>query len=404
MLDVHHYSSKLQRLVFLALATLAVAGCSGSSIDNMIQPAAAKPPSMTQPVALKTKKAIKQKSQKFARNKQAVQPKSQWCTYLSEDAAANATILRAPTISGDINDDGRKSATLGFDVMNIARAQLIESNAQAKCRRYLANSALNRMVITAPNNLTRSGYAAKARVISNRSPKLRAIKSLVRRELGIGNLDRSQATSLLLAADQVLADGAKASSEAAKRQGLVAFDMKNVAALAAQLLKAEKEMADINSDIRSADAVSVNLEGGWREGFVQNGVRVQKNAMFGGVKVSLKLGAFNPLRYSHEAAANRARIGAHRSEPGSVFWKINELVLAHQRGRAGLVSAHRQLVGARANAVRLKQNLPAGDPAFLAQRYKTEIAIIKLSAEIAASKASLDQLDSNLSKLRQLRM
>ena len=421
MSDVHHYFSKLKRAVIGVAGGLLLSACSGidsnmlalspnasPAKEPLVMPVAGKPSAIskfltTGQTGVKNKTSHTSAVRKVE-IRPAATPKSQWCRYLDNDAAARATMLRAPTVSGDINDDGRKSASMSYDVMDIRRAQLIESTAEAKCRRYLANSALNQIVVVAPNDLTRAGFAAKARIVSNRTSKLRAIKTLVRRELKTGNLDRSQATTLTLAVDKVLADGSKASSEAAKRQGNVAYDIKNVRHLAAQLFKAERDLADINSNIRSAEAVSVNLEGGWREGFVQNGIRVQNSSMFGGVKVSVKLGAFNPARKTYETIANRARIKALGSEPGSIFWKIDQLIAAHQRGRNGLISSRNQLIGARANAGRLKANLPAGDPTYLARRYKTEIQIIKLDSEIAGVKASIRQLDANLRKLRQLKV
>ncbi len=418
MLDVRHYFSRLRRAFVLVGLGLLLGACSSTGSNTIAltdpsldavsvpkpRPVAAQPTAMSkfvsQAVTASETKVVKVSAARAVGR----QPRSQWCRYLDNDAAARATILRAPTVSGDINDDGRKSATIAYDVMDVARARLIESTAEAKCRRYQANAALNRIVTVLPTNLTRAGFTEKAKVITARSGNLRAIKTLVQRELKTGNIDRSQATSLTLAADTVLSEGAIASSESAKRQGALAFDIKNVGNLSAQLFKAERDLADINSDIRSADAVSVNLEGGWREGFVQNGVRVQKNSMFGGVKVSVKLGAFNPARKQYEAEAARARALSLRTEPGGIFWKINELISAHQRGRAGLVSSRNQLVGSRANALRLKTSLPLGDPVYLARRYKTEIEIIRLDAEIAAVKASIRQLDQNLQKLRQLKV
>ncbi len=424
MLDVHHYFSKMKRNLAVASIGLLLGACSSVGSDmvalngpssvghsaqasQIAQPAAAKPSAMAkfvkQAVTVPQGNALNASVVQQVTPNMRRQRKSQWCKYLDNDAAARATILRAPTVSGDINDDGRKSATVSYDVMDIARARLIENTAEAKCRRYQANAALNRIVTIAPTNLTRAGFAEKAKVISSRAGNLKAIKTLVQRELKTGNIDRSQATSLSLAVDNVLSDGAIAASESAKRQGSLAFDIKNVGNLAAQLFKAERDLADINSNIRSADAVSVNLEGGWREGVVQSGVRIQQNSMFGGVKVSVKLGAFNPARKQYERQAARARANALRTEPGSIFWKIGELISAHQSSRAGLVSSRNQLIGSRQNAQRLKVTLPVGDPTYIARRYKTEIEIIRLDSEIAAVKASIRQLDRNLSKLQLLR-
>jgi len=331
------------------------------------------------------------------------QERSSWCTYLTESAAADATILRAPTISASVNRHGNKGVAVNYDLLSIAKAELLDAAAQAKCRRYLANSALNRMAVAAPNVLSRQGYVAKSKVIKSRGGKLRAIKTLVRRELVTGNLDRAQATKLLLAADGLIAEGATASSQAAKRQGLVAFDLDNLTQLSGQLLKAERELADINSNIRSADALSVSLGGGWREAGRDSGALVPKSDFYGGVNVSVKLGALNPARFAHERAATEARLRAYRDEPGGVFWKLNALEKAQLNGRAGIAKTLSTLVASQATTRRQQGNLPNNDPAFIVLRYATEVELIRLEAEISGTRATLRQIDRNLGKLRQLR-
>jgi hypothetical protein len=410
---VHHCFSRLKQFAIIAIA-VSLSACSGLNndlghwtglapsslpVNAMVpRPAAAKPSRNSVPVAQKIQKPQRQV---FKFEKQKTE-KSAWCTFVAEDAAADATVLRAPTISGTINDEGRKSVGLGYDLLNIGRAKLIEDAAEAKCRRYLANTALNRMAVVAPNVLSRQGYRAKAKVIARRKRNLLAIKVLVNRELITGNLDRSQSTKLLLAADGVLSDGARASSEAAKRNGLAAYDLQNLSKLSVELLKAERDLADINSNIRSADAVSVNLNTGWRDGLKENGLEVQKQSFYGGLKVSVKLGALNPRRFAHERAATRAKLRSLRTEPGSVFWKLQELKNAQIQGRRGLIVAKQTLQGSLAAARRQQHNLPTNDPAYLVLRYGTEVEIIRLEAEAAGVKATLAQINRNLAKLRKL--
>ena len=425
MLADHHYFSNMKRVMLSAACAVLLSACSsiGGDIAGLELPgiSSASQPSPPKQVVVKSASgpasAMTKLVSRVASNKIEVQTNnlkvkprsakvrtssSPWCEYLKEDAAAETTILKAPTVSGQINDSGRKTASVSYDLVNIARAHLIEEGARVKCQRYKANSALNRVVIVAPNNLTRSGFAAKANSIVRNRSRLNAIKSRVRRQLSVGNLDRNQSTVLSLAIDQIVADGAKASSEAAKRRGLIAFDLNNTAEMASQLIKAEKDLAEINSNIRSADAVSVNLEGGWRDGLTQNGLTVQNDSLFGGVKVSVKLGAFNPSRKRHEEAALAARLRAHRYEPGSVFWKIAQLITAHKRARSGLVVSRNQLIGAQANVRRLYSTLPMNDATYMAKRIRVEIEGIKLDAEIKAVSASIAQLDSNLRKLSSL--
>ncbi len=325
---------------------------------------------------------------------------SDWCTYLKEDAAAEATILRAPTLSGEINDEGRKGVNLGFDLMNIPKSVLIERTAVAKCKRYKATSALNQMILTIPGKLTRAGFAAKARSIKANSRQLRAVKTLAAQELRTGVLDKRQADTLRVKVDMLIAEGKKADSEAASRKSLDYYGNQSLKAASSQLLAAERELADINSDIRTADAFSVNLQSGWRDALVQDGLKVQDDSFYGGVKVSVKLGALNPMRAEHERAALAARLRAHNSEPGSAFWKLREIISAQNAARSGLLASRRQLQRALSTARGLKASLPRNDEAYIASRLEIEIRIIAIKAKLAGVNASLAEIDHSLKRFK----
>ncbi len=413
MLTGRPFYFKLKRIIGVLAGCFLISACAsvgtnlGSSDDLFLAPRqvtiiASKP--VVQETTPVTIKPVEKSVQDNSRTPSLVN-QSAWSTYLREDAAAEATVLRKPTLSAEINYEGRKGLTLGFDLINLKRANLIQQKAEAKSRRYLANSALNHLIVIAPNDLTRAGFSSKARLIKDNEQELHDLKALVKRDLKIGDLNISQATNLAVYADQIIANGARASSEAAKRYSFkdAVTNIGNFTTIGALLLDAERELAAINSDIRTADAFTVNLEGGWRDGLTQDGLSVQDDSWFCGVKLSIKLGALDPARKRHEQKALRARLQAHNTEPGSVFWKIRELISAHENARDGLVSSKHRLMAAKATAGQLKKTLPQNDEAYLAQRYKVELEIINLEAEIAEVDASLDKIDRNLVQFRKIR-
>ena len=407
----HHYFSRLIRLAGIAGVWLFVAGCAGSpglspladSSKNVKKSTPAqivKPTASTvdaKPEPIKNKAHIEKASARYV-----PQRKSDWCNYLAEDAASDATILRAPTVYGQVTYNGRNQAGISYDVMDAYKANLIEKNARAKCRQFTASRSLNEIAKQAGRLQTRSGFAAKAASIRSQKRKLNALRLLVRRELMAGNIDRAQAAKLTVSIAKIKADGELAGAESKRRGGNLAFDQTSINQLARQLVAAEQDIEKIKSDLRTASAMSVNLEGGWRQGLTNAGTIIQNDAFFGGVKFSVKLGAFNPKRWKHENAAVRAKVRALRNEPGSIFWRLEEISRTHRVARSGLSHSLTSLVLARRAAQKLKRNLPAGDPAFVMQRYSTEIEIIELDADIAATRASLAQLDRNLTRLRQL--
>jgi hypothetical protein len=327
---------------------------------------------------------------------------SSWCTYLEEDAAAEAMLLLHPTVSAEVDYQGHKTIRLGYDLANLRTAGLIKEKAEAKCRNYLARSALNSLIIIAPNQLTRATFDAQAKVIEQRRGALLRFQQQIRDEVKNGVLTIDQAGSLLVEADWIIADGAKASSEAARRQIFNNDNIREISAAGQLLLDAEREIADLNSSLRTAEALSVTVEAGWRDSSSWEEFNTEENSWFLAGKVSAKLGIFNPALQRHEHRALQARLQAQESEPGSVFWRIKELINAFEQSKDGLLASRKQLAAAKNTAETLKKILPENNADYFAQLYKTELEIIKLEAGIAGIDASLTTIEQHLTRLGQI--
>ena len=82
-----------------------------------------------------------------------------WCEHINEDTAAQTTIMRSPTLSGSVTDEASASLSLGMSLSSYVKAGLLEIAADAKCRRYLAESGLQKLIFITPQGLTAAGFS-----------------------------------------------------------------------------------------------------------------------------------------------------------------------------------------------------------------------------------------------------
>ena len=334
--------------------------------------------------------------------REPAQSASAWCEYLRRDAAATATILRSPTVAGEINDVGDKAIAIDLDVMDLAKARLIERAAIARCKRFQANVTLKEQAIAQPHRLTRAGFRAKADLIDSRRGLLRSYKKQTTKALEEGNMTVAHASGLTVAIARIIADGARARSQADRRSA-ARYDVRHDIGLAqADLVAATRELDRIKRHIRTTDALSLKVIGGWRgkeSGGTNSLDRDETDTggtdYYGKLKMSVRLGALNPARRWHELAASEAQLQALREEGGPV-WVLQMVSDAHRKALQGLYAAQTQL---QQNAFELRraiQRFSIGDRRqFLAALLKAKIELIQTDAQIAALAASIAEIRSS---------
>ena len=326
---------------------------------------------------------------------------SAWCRYLKEDSAAEASILRSPTLSGNVDDGGKAAVSLGVSVSSFTKASLVEKAAKIKCRRYLAETGLQKLVFISPQGLTAAGFRAKSESIQARRTELASLRRLINAELMRGNIEVEKATSLSVLIDQIIAAGNAAKSQADRRLADDYAKPQGAAILGADLIKAEADMEDIDSRIRSADAMDVSLSAGWNDADVGDGFNTRDNSFSGKVSFSLKLGAISPLRFVHERRAKEAKLSAIREEEGGALWQIQMLYRAHQRALAGLSESQSQLEKALAEATKLVTILKSAEsPEFIATLIGAKIQVVRLQADKAAIDGTIIEIDQNMKRLK----
>ncbi len=220
---------------------------------------------------------------------------SAWCQYLKEDSAAEATLLRSPSLNGSVDDSGKLGVSLGVSISSINKARLIEEAAQVKCRSHLAQEGLQKRELVAPVGLTAAGYRAKSISILVRKDELAELREQIKYELRRGNITAEKAASLSGLIDEINLEGNVAKLQAA-RPAQVAVKVRDAGHFGEDLIQAEAELDAINRKIRTADAVDVSVSAGWNDLGLRDGFDVREDSFGGKLSVSFKLGAVAPAK------------------------------------------------------------------------------------------------------------
>lgn len=168
----------------------------------------------------------------------------------------------------------------------------------------------------------------------------------------------------------------------------------------AELLKAEADLAEISSKMRTADAYDVAVEAGYSDSDTGDGFDTVDQGFSGRVKFSMKLGAFAPQRYTHEKRARDARIAAIRDQEGGALWQVRTLREAHMRAISGLEDSRMRLDRAIAETRRFMAVLgETPDSEFTGASIEARLRIIQLESDKAAVTGSLAEINTKLQQL-----
>ena len=322
------------------------------------------------------------------------------CDYLREDAAAQTDIMRSPSLRGSYNDSGKASLSLGMSLTDFGKANAVEDAAEVRCRLYKAESGLRKIVFLSPQSLTASGFRAKSDLIQNHHKQLQGLKSDAMAAMARGDIDHEKASGLIASIDKILADASEAKSQADRRTNDLLGTQDNASVLGRELLRAEADLHDLNSRMRTYDAVDVSVSAGYNDDLNSQGLATNKNAFSSKINFSVKLGALLPSRFDHEERAKQARLKAVGEEEGGMMWQVNTLRLAHERAIEGLVSSQSQLEAALSEAQKLLKQLGSvPNPEFSGARIAARIQIVALESDRAGVIGSIAEIRKNMVRL-----
>jgi hypothetical protein len=409
MATANHCSSRLRGIVLWG-AVMALTGCASQELlgaQNLrLNTLAAKNDVRIIKTALKPT-IIDLADKSDARGKQVITPAAAkpdkipaWCEYLLEDTTAQITIMRSPRLSGSVADDGKTNVSLGMSLTDFAKARVLEDTAEARCRRYVAEAGLHKLVFLSPQELTSAGFHAKSKSIMARKKDIQALRLRVARAMNNGDVDREKATQLMGFADQLLTEAAKARSQADRRATDFLGAKDRASLLGRELLRAEADLEDLNSRMRTFDNVDVSVSAGWSDDVSQDRFAVQSDDFGARMSVSVKLGALAPSRFDHEHNAKQAKLRAI-TEEGGALWQIKVLRLAHERAIEGLVESSIKINAAIAENNKLLAALKdVPNPEFTATNIGAKFQLYQLQADKAAVEGSISEIRTNLKRLK----
>ena len=323
---------------------------------------------------------------------------SAWCQYLKEDSAAEATILRSPSLNGSVDDSGKLGVSLGVSVSSFTKARLIEEAAQVKCRSHLAQQGLQKSVSVVPVGLTAAGYRAKSISILVRKSELAELREQIKYELRRGNITDEKAASLSGLIDEINLEGTVAKLRAA-RPAQVVVKAPEAGPFGEDLIQAEAELDAINKKIRTADAVDVSVSAGWNDLGLRDGFDVQNDSFGGKVSVSFKLGAVAPQRFEHERLARDAKFKALQEQINAPDRQIAAEQQAQQQALADLTRSQARLNETLADTIKLVKVLDSvSSPEFAGTFIAAKIQVVRLLAEKAAVDGSIDEIRQNVKR------
>jgi hypothetical protein len=326
-----------------------------------------------------------------------------WCRYLDARSKAKNAILLSPTVSGSIDQDQNASARISYDLVDIARAKLETRSADASCKKYYAADRITRMLYVTPQSLTYAGNMERANYLETQRGKLAAISKRIREHVQKGEMTVQLASGLNQYIETISSLEHQARNQARQRETVTLLNAGDAHGLDRDLSNAERDLQEIDRVSRSLEAVSVSLSAGVNRSGLDNDDNddlYDEDSAYARLTVSYRLGALSPYRSRYEDVAEQARQEALVEQGHGSLWYTKEMAATVARVREGLLVQRERVNSAIAEARSNARNFSQGYEIELYQsRYRAEVDIIKLTADLRGIDGTLKDIDSVERKL-----
>jgi len=440
MLDVLRYSSRNTRqIVFAIAATLILGGCSttttgtggenslfaglkqsfGTSTEKSIADII-KSEERTRVVKStdKTKVGVKANSKvadslqslgidanNLSRADLSTEQENAWCRYLRTSAETEATIIGSPSVSASTDDDGSGSVAIGMNLLDFKKADLIRRSSDARCRAHTASRKIEGTLGLAAEETSFAANWAKQDYLRKNMGTLNRIQAQAARLVSGGSLTIQDKNAIAASVSELKAEMNKARAEADKRKDLPGFSLDQIRSRNGALVEATNDLQNIERDLRTTDAVDLSVQTGYRYNGEFNN-QLQRNnddGYFASVKVGVKLGALTQRRQALEDEAASARLDALFEENTGTVWKTGFVEKSIANSLVSLRKSERSLSAALAqtnDTISKLENAERTD--VIRTQMSAKIERVKLLSDIAAVRASIQQLEDNRRKIKAL--
>jgi len=440
MLDVLRYSSKHTRQVAFALtAILLLGGCSSAPTGKTGESVLFA--SMKQSFAKSTEKSISdiinreertrvvkssdktkvgvKANSKVADNLQSLginannlsradlstEQENAWCRYLRTSAETEATIVGSPSVSASSDDDGSGSVTIGMNLLDFKKADLIRQSGNARCRAHTASRKIEGTLGLAAEETSFAANWAKQDYVRRNMSTLNRIQAQAAGLVSGGSMTVQDKNAIAARISELKAEMNKARAEADKRKDLPGFSLDQIKSRNGALVEATNDLQNIERDLRTTDAIDLSVQTGYRYNGEFNN-QLQRNnddGYFASVKVGVKLGALTQRRQDLEGEAASARLDALFEENTGTVWKTGFVEKSIANSLVSLRKSERSLSAALAQTNDTISKLENAERTeVIRTQMSARIERVKLLSDIAAVRASIKQLEDNRRKIKAL--
>ena len=333
------------------------------------------------------------------------EPETAWCRYLRKSAETEAVITGSPSLSASSDDEGSGSVSIGINLLDLKKAELIRQSGDAKCRAYTASKKIEGTLGLAAEETRFASNWAKQDYLRRNLGRLNAVKARANSLVSQGAITAQDRNLISTKVAELKAEMNKARSEADKRQGLPGLEINQIRSRHGALIEATNDLQTIDRDIRTADSFDLSVQTGYRyNGQFNNQLqRNDSDGYFASVKVGVKLGAISPARKQLEEEAAGARLDALLEENSGTVWKSGFAEKSIANALIPLRQSERSIVSALAQTNDTISKLANADRAdVIRARMSAQIESIRISSNLAAVRASIRQLEENRRKIRSL--
>lgn len=327
------------------------------------------------------------------------------CRYLRKSADSEAVIIGSPTLSASSDEEGSGSVSIGMNLLDFKKSELVRASGDARCRLHEASKKIDAAVGLGGEATKFARAWAKQDYIRSNMTKLNQIKSQTASLVEYGLLTRQDANLVIVQIEGLKSEMAIARAEADQRRDLPAITANDVRSRHGALVEATSDLQNIEREIRTTDALELSVSAGYRynEAFNSDLQRTDSDGAFAKVSVGIRLGALSAQRQSLEDEAAGARVDALFEENTGTIWKSGVTDKATSRVIAELKASETSI----ANAMRLADSTIAQleknqQPETTRAVLNARIERIRLGSDHAAVKAAIRQLETNQQNIKAL--
>ena len=435
MLDVlHYFSSKAKPITFALTAATLLSGCSstigtnpfdvfkkgfGKSEVTTIEDIIAKSERTKivksgdgTKVGVQTRKEVSDNLQSLGINATALsradlsgEDNSAWCRYLQKSAETEATIVGSPSLSASTDDEGSGSLTIGMNLLDFKKAQLIRQSSEARCRAHTASKKIEGTLGLAAEATSFAANWAKQDYIRRNLGALNQIQAQAHSYVSNGSITVQDKNSIATNVAQLKSEMNRARAEADKRKDLPSFNINQIKSRHGALVEATNDLQNIDREIRTADSLDLSVQTGYRYNgqFNDQLQRNDSDGYFASVKVGVKLGAITHRRAELEDQAASARLDALFEENTGTVWKSGFAEKSIANSLVSLRKSEHSLSDALSQTNDTISKLADADRAeVIRARLIAKIQRVKILSDLAAVRASINQLEENRKKIKAL--